>query len=186
MCISSTHSLFWQDLNHPSTNFLVSVQKPTTSEFLDDSCSGCLLQSCHLSVFEPSWKLETYDRQSAVLASSYLAVQFLLVRMTVSTDDRASIHAVYTDDVPPEPYHIRCWQHDQQLLSLASRSFCVALANHRLVAASTDNVGRTHRQVATPSQWTWTQVRETHDPPHDGSAYIFHRHTQQRCTYRRK
>jgi len=66
-------------------------------------------------------------------------VQFLLVKMTVSTDIRSSIHLVYTDDVPPEPHHIRCGQHDQQLLSLASRRFCVVLANQRLVAATTNS-----------------------------------------------
>jgi len=60
--------------------------------------------------------------------------------MTVSTDACPSIHAVYIDDVPHQPHHIRCCQHDQQLLSLASHGFCVVLANQRLVVAMTDSV----------------------------------------------
>ena len=59
-----------------------------------------LLALCVIVRF--SWKLVTYDRQSVVLASSCLSVQFLLVRMTV-----------YTDNVPHEPHHIRCWLHDR-------------------------------------------------------------------------
>ena len=60
--------------------------------------------------------------------------------MTVSTDTCPAIHLVYTDDVPHQPHHIRCWQHDQQLLSLASHSFYVVLANQQLVMATPDNV----------------------------------------------
>ena len=141
ICATAGHR-FSQGLNHQSTNFLISVHKPTTSEFWCDSCSVCLLLNCQhcLSIARSSWKLVTYDRQSVVLASSCLAVQFLLVRMTVSTETCPSIHVVYTDDVPHQPHHIRCWQHDQQLLSLASRRFCVVLANQRLVVATRDNV----------------------------------------------
>jgi len=46
-----------------------------------------------------------------VLTSSCLAVQFLLGRTTVSTDACPAVDAVYSDDVPHEPHHIRCWQH---------------------------------------------------------------------------
>ena len=66
--------------------------------------------------------------------------------MTVSTDTRFSIYLVYTDDVPHEQRHIRCLQRDQRLLSLASRSFCVVLANQRLVAAMTDIVRSVQHQ----------------------------------------
>jgi len=46
---------------------------------------------------------------------------------------------VCADDVPHRPDHIRRW-YDQELLSLANRSFCIVLANQRLVAAKTDEV----------------------------------------------
>jgi len=66
--------------------------------------------------------------------------------MTVSTEACSSVHLICTDDVPHEPHHIRCLQHDQQLLILASRSFCDVLANQRPVAATTDIVRRVHGQ----------------------------------------
>ena len=68
--------------------------------------------------------------------------------MTVCVDTRSSIRLVYTDDVPRAPHHIHSLQHDQQLLSLASRSFRVALAKQRLVTATQDNVrSEQHRLI---------------------------------------
>jgi len=69
--------------------------------------------------------------------------------MTVCAETCPSIYVLYTDDVPHEPHHIRCWQHDWKLLSLTSRSFCVVLANRRLLAVTTDNVRsvRSHDQL---------------------------------------
>ena len=60
--------------------------------------------------------------------------------MTISADTGPPmIHLVCTDDVPLEPHHIRCRLQAEQLLSLASRSFSVVLANHQLDMAKTDN-----------------------------------------------
>jgi len=102
---------FWQRLSHQSTKYAISARKPTTWKFWRDSCSVCLPQSCQhfLSVALSSWKLVTRDRQSVVLASSSLAVHFLLVRMTVSTEHGVHVYCVvYTDDVPREPHHTHC------------------------------------------------------------------------------
>jgi len=81
------------------------------------------------------------------MASNCLSVQFLLVRMTVSTENCPSIHVVYTSDVPPEPNHIRCSQLYKQLPSLAIRSFCVVLAKQRLASATTDNAYKAQNQA---------------------------------------
>jgi len=85
------------------------------------------------------------------MASGCLSAQFLLVRMTISTDTHPTLHVVYTDDVPAqEQRHIRHLQHDQELLSLAFCSFCVVLANWRLVTAMRDNVSSALGQLMTP------------------------------------
>jgi len=59
--------------------------------------------------------------------------------MTVAPDVSAAIHLLYTEDVPLEPHHIRSLQQDQQLMSLASRSFSAVLAIQQLAAAIIDN-----------------------------------------------
>ena len=146
----------------------------------------CLLQSRQhsLSIALSSRKLVIYDRQSAVLASSCLSIQFLLVRMTVSIEARSSLHVVYTDDVPQEPHHIRCWQHGQQFLSLASRSLCVVLANQQLVVATRDNVRNARSQLAMCQYELGVVLVHDNHQCWSNCRNITARHTLQRCTTR--
>jgi len=78
---------FSQVLHHLSTNFLVSVHKtrPEHQSFnvivAQCACYTAVTESVKCSTFR---NIATYDRESVVLASRCLAVQFLLVRMTVS------------------------------------------------------------------------------------------------------
>jgi len=114
--------------------------------------------------------------------------------MTVYDGCDASIHLVYTDDLPHEPHHIHCWQHDQRLLSLASRSFCVVLANQRLVSATTDNDSRRRSLQSDVIQPTLQRTvlvltTQSHSLVHDALCYQNYTtdtdvDTRQRCTCR--
>ena len=97
-----------------------------------------------------SQKLSAGDKQSVVPASSCLSVQSISVRENDSRHWRVFIRlsCLYRRCARPL-YHITSVaDNDEQLLSLASRSSWVVMANYRLVAATTDSGDSLPRQMA--------------------------------------